>query len=194
MTGRRGHPAGGVAGLLAAALLLSGAAQAAAGEGVPVPEGYRMGDYRAPTPAELPGATTIDTARAAEMHAADAAVFIDVLPAPPRPPGRTGDVDWKLPANRTIPGAHWLPNVGRGVLSARAESYYRTQLARLTGGEEFRALVIFCLRHCWMSWNAAKRALEYGYRNVYWYPDGTDGWTESGRKLASVAPEGAGPP
>ena len=27
-----------------------------------------------------------------------------------------------------------------------------------------------------MSWNAAKRVLTMGYRNVAWYPDGTDGW------------------
>ena len=27
-----------------------------------------------------------------------------------------------------------------------------------------------------MSWNAAKRALEYGYRSVYWLPEGTEGW------------------
>jgi rhodanese-related sulfurtransferase len=27
-----------------------------------------------------------------------------------------------------------------------------------------------------MSWNAAKQALSYGYTNVAWYPEGTDGW------------------
>jgi rhodanese-related sulfurtransferase len=27
-----------------------------------------------------------------------------------------------------------------------------------------------------MSWNAAKRALEFGYQRVIWYPEGTDGW------------------
>jgi hypothetical protein len=27
-----------------------------------------------------------------------------------------------------------------------------------------------------MSWNAARRALEWGYTAVIWYPDGTDGW------------------
>ncbi len=37
-------------------------------------------------------------------------------------------------------------------------------------------VLFFCLAECWMSWNAAKRALEYGYSNVFWYPEGTDGW------------------
>jgi PQQ-dependent catabolism-associated CXXCW motif protein len=36
--------------------------------------------------------------------------------------------------------------------------------------------VFYCLASCWMSWNAAKRALAIGYRHVAWYPDGTDGW------------------
>jgi len=27
-----------------------------------------------------------------------------------------------------------------------------------------------------MSWNAAKRALGFGYETVYWLPEGTDGW------------------
>jgi rhodanese-related sulfurtransferase len=37
-----------------------------------------------------------------------------------------------------------------------------------------------------MSWNAAKRALEYGYTNVMWFRDGTDGWQELGYPLAEV--------
>jgi PQQ-dependent catabolism-associated CXXCW motif protein len=37
-------------------------------------------------------------------------------------------------------------------------------------------LVIYCQADCWMSWNAAKQALSYGYTNVAWYPEGTAGW------------------
>jgi PQQ-dependent catabolism-associated CXXCW motif protein len=37
---------------------------------------------------------------------------------------------------------------------------------------------------CWMSWNAAKRALELGHKAVVWYPEGTDGWSEAGLPLA----------
>ena len=46
-------------------------------------------------------------------------------------------------------------------------------------------IVIYCLRDCWMSWNAAKRAMTMGYRNVVWYPDGTDGWEDA---LLTLAP------
>jgi PQQ-dependent catabolism-associated CXXCW motif protein len=49
--------------------------------------------------------------------------------------------------------------------------------------------VIYCLRDCWMSWNAAKRALAMGYSNVVWYPEGTDGWEEWGLPLQEIQPE-----
>jgi hypothetical protein len=29
-----------------------------------------------------------------------------------------------------------------------------------------------------MSWNAAKRALSWGYRQVYWYRDGIEVWQQ----------------
>ena len=40
-----------------------------------------------------------------------------------------------------------------------------------------------------MSWNAAKRALAAGYRNVMWFRDGTDGWQELGYPLVDVSKE-----
>ena len=39
-----------------------------------------------------------------------------------------------------------------------------------------------------MSWNAAKRALTYGYNRVYWYPEGTDGWSGAGGRLEASEP------
>ena len=46
--------------------------------------------------------------------------------------------------------------------------------------EVARTLVIYCKAGCWMSWNAAKRAIAYGYSNVLWFPDGTDAWAAAG--------------
>jgi rhodanese-related sulfurtransferase len=38
-----------------------------------------------------------------------------------------------------------------------------------------------------MSWNAAKRAInELGYRQVYWYPEGVQGWAKAGKELAEA--------
>jgi rhodanese-related sulfurtransferase len=93
---------------------------------------------------------------------------------------------WRDPAHRSIEGAHWLPNVGYGALSPSIEDYFRTRLESLTGGKKDAALVFFCLRNCWMSWNAAKRAVEAHYTNVMWFRDGTDGWQELGYPLVDV--------
>jgi rhodanese-related sulfurtransferase len=43
-----------------------------------------------------------------------------------------------------------------------------------------------------MSWNAAKRALSYGYTHVFWYPQGTDGWRTQGYPTAELQPEPGG--
>ena len=56
-----------------------------------------------------------------------------------------------------------------------------TELAKLTGGDKNRPVVFYCDANCWMSWNAAKRALvELGYTSVYWYPEGVQGWQKVG--------------
>jgi PQQ-dependent catabolism-associated CXXCW motif protein len=41
---------------------------------------------------------------------------------------------------------------------------------------------------CWMSWNAARRAVALGYSAVNWYPLGADGWANSGLPLAENTP------
>ena len=56
-------------------------------------------------------------------------------------------------------------------------------------GDKAALLVIYCLADCWMSWNAAKRALAYGYTNVAWYPDGTDGWERAKLPTSEAQPE-----
>jgi PQQ-dependent catabolism-associated CXXCW motif protein len=64
----------------------------------------------------------------------------------------------------------------------------RTTLGRLSGGRLDTKILIYCLADCWMSWNAARRALSYGYRAVYWYPDGTTGWEAAGLPLEPSIP------
>jgi PQQ-dependent catabolism-associated CXXCW motif protein len=50
-------------------------------------------------------------------------------------------------------------------------------------------VVVYCQADCWMSWNAAKRILAYGYSDVAWYPEGTDGWERAGLDLTESQPE-----
>ena len=82
-----------------------------------------------------------------------------------------------LAGQANIPGSIWLPDTGYGRLAPSTEDYLRQSLARVTKGNKNVLLVIYCQADCWMSWNAAKRAISFGYSNVAWYPEGTDGWT-----------------
>ncbi|MFG1180684.1 PQQ-dependent catabolism-associated CXXCW motif protein [Xanthobacter versatilis] len=161
---------------------------AAAEEAPPEPADYRLDAYRAPTPATLAGAKVLDTDAAAELWRAGTAAFIDVLPRPPRPAGLPAGTVWRDPPHDSIPGAMWLPNVGFGALNADTEAYFRAGLDAASRGDVNAPLVIFCQRQCWMSWNAAKRALEDGYRNVAWFPEGTDGWSQAGLPLVPATP------
>jgi PQQ-dependent catabolism-associated CXXCW motif protein len=170
------------------ALLLLFVANAAVAEQVDEPAGYRFEPYRAPTPAGLKGATTIDTARAEVLWRAGGALFIDVMPRDAKPANLPAGTVWRDRRRENIPGSVWLANVGYGALSGDMESYFRRSLEELTGGDAARALVFYCDRDCWMSWNAAKRAIAFGYARVHWYPDGTQGWTEAGLPLAEATP------
>jgi PQQ-dependent catabolism-associated CXXCW motif protein len=150
------------------------------------PDAYRTDDYRAPTPATLRGARVATTADAAALWRQGAA-FVDVLPRAPRPANLPAGTLWRDRPHRNIPGSVWLPDTGYGALAPATERYFETGLRQVTGGDRGKPLVIYCQRACWMSWNAAKRALAMGY-TVVWYPDGTDGWEEERLPLAEASP------
>jgi PQQ-dependent catabolism-associated CXXCW motif protein len=151
------------------------------------PEHYRNEDYRAPTPTTLRGARVIATAQAEALWRAGAAAFIDVMPQVPRPANLPEGTLWREKPRLNIPGSTWLVDTGYGQLSAGMEAYFRDGLERITAGDRAKLLVFYCLRDCWMSWNAAKRAVALGYA-VAWYPDGTDGWQEDGLPLSAAVP------
>ncbi len=167
------------------ALAIPAAARAA---GVAEPDGYRMDDFRAPVPATLKGATVLDTDTAERLWQSGQALFIDVLPAPERPPNMAPGTLWLPRARHNIPRSLWVADVGFGQLSERLETYFRRALDKATGGDKERPLVFYCLADCWMSWNAARRAMSYGYARVHWYPEGTDGWAAAGLALAAGKP------
>jgi PQQ-dependent catabolism-associated CXXCW motif protein len=111
-----------------------------------------------------------------------------VLPRPLKPDLPEGTV-WREPPHRDIPGSVWLPDVGYGALSPEMAEWFRTHLAKLAAGDPARPMVIYCRADCWMSWNAAKRAVGLGYAGIVWYPDGTDGWEAAGLPLEERTPE-----
>jgi PQQ-dependent catabolism-associated CXXCW motif protein len=174
---------------LALALL---AAAAAAEERPPEPPGYRLDDYRAPVPATLAGARVLSTEQAAALWRDKTAVFIDVLPRPPKPAGLPPGAVWRDKPRSDIPGSLWLPDTGFGAVSEATNRYFESGLERATATDKRRLIVFYCLADCWMSWNAAKRALALGYANVGWYPEGADGWAKAGHPLEPRDPEPRG--
>lgn len=188
------------AGLLsAAALSVAAAPSARAAEGgtlaapdaagqVPEPSDYRFEPYRAPTPATLTGAQVLTTAQAQALWKAKAAVFVDVLPRPPRPANLPAGTLWRDLPHESITGAAWLPNVGFGAIDGPTQRYFEDGLSALTKGDRHKLLVLYCLKDCWMSWNAAKRALAMGYDRVAWFPDGVDGWKAAGLPIERLDP------
>ena len=159
-----------------------------AGDATPEPAGYRTDNYRAPTPATLAGARVVTTAQAEMLWQDKAALFVDVMPRAPRPPNLPPGTIWRDRPRSNIPGSIWLPDTGYGELAPVMEEYLRKNLERMTAGDRTKLLVIYCLRDCWMSWNAAKRILAMGYANVAWYPEGTDGWADELLPLIDAQP------
>jgi PQQ-dependent catabolism-associated CXXCW motif protein len=172
--------------VLATALSCAAVAGEVADKSVAEPSTYRMDDFRSPVPLTLKGAKAITADEAADLWNKNAAIFIDVYPQAPKPANLPAGTYWREPEHRSIEGATWLPNVGYGALSSEMDAYFRTRLETLTAGDRNAAVVFFCLKDCWMSWNAAKRALAYGYRNVMWFRNGTDDWQELGYPLVAV--------
>jgi PQQ-dependent catabolism-associated CXXCW motif protein len=170
------------------ALSFAGSAFALDGYAVDPQTGLRMDRYRAPVPKDVPGGTTLDTAAAASLYKTNTAIFIDVYPPKGLGPDPL-DGSWVTNEKRnSIPQSIWLPEVGRGTLDEAAEDYFKRNLARLTQNDLNKAVVFYCTADCWQSWNASRRAMDWGYRAVHWFPLGTDGWLESGYELSRVQP------
>ncbi len=177
-----------------AALALSGflIAQIQADETATIPEvdlmfsweGFRVARYRSPTPDFAEGGERIDTrALQALIRQQPRPALIDVQPV------RWQDGIFLLAKPRfNLPGSLWMPNVGLGELEPDWAEYFRQGLLRASSGDRDYPLIFYCTADCWMSWNAVKRASGWGYRQVYWYAEGTDGWQEADLSLEKATP------
>lgn len=121
--------------------------------------------YHSKTPLTVPGARTIKTLALKQMMSSDPPpIIVDVL---------NGKPGVKL----TLPSAVWLAGAGDGRVFAAERERFAKVLASLTGSDKSRPIVFLCFSaECWLSYNAALRAVGEGYTNVYWHRGGLMAW------------------
>lgn len=140
------------------------------------PADYRMDNYDDTVPETLAGATRVSASEVLELQQNEGAVVVDVIPEHRRPEDLPAGHLWLPVPHRGIAGAIWLPDVGYGALSDVTESYFRDNLKQASRGDLNRPLIFYCRTDCWLSWNAARRAVSYGYTSVYWFAGGIEDW------------------
>ncbi|MEO8458964.1 MAG: rhodanese-like domain-containing protein [Dokdonella sp.] len=122
----------------------------------------------APTPTSIPGGRVIDTVNLLSM----------LSHQPPIPVVLVDAVGWPMK----------LPNAVTAVFAAQAGSFqdqsqqqFGQLLQSATQGNRSQPVVVYCADpHCWMSYNAALRAINLGYQNVFWYRGGIASWQQAG--------------
>lgn len=149
------------------------------------PDGYRISYYRSATPLEVQGGTTLTTEELSlQLLKHPETRLIDVQPVT----WRNGIFIYDTP-RQTLPNSIWLPNVGWGELEDHWIEYFAKHLFELSQGNRNHPIALFCTADCWMSWNAVKRAHSWGYTQLLWYAEGSDGWLEAGYALKEAHPE-----
>lgn len=150
--------------------------------------GFRIDRQRAPTPDDVPAPVKKVSPTEAKDLVGQGAIALDVFGALQ---SRYDELDgtWLVSEQRqSLPGAVWLPEVGRGVLDETMQRYLQEELIHLTKNDVTKEIVVFCVADCWMSWNASQRIAALGYTRVFWFRLGTDGWLDNGWSLSPVDP------
>ncbi len=137
--------------------------------GVRPPRGLHHGESHGPTPNQLPGGQVITTKGLLPLLQQNLPVqLIDVLGG-----------ELTLPRATAAPWA-----AAPGDFGDRTQQQLAQFLEGVTQGNPEAPLVFFCAGpECWLSYNAALRAVHLGYRNVLWYRGGVQAWQRAGRRL-----------
>lgn len=138
--------------------------------GVPATKQLHAGQMHGPTPASIPGGQVITTKGLVALVQGRQAPYMlfDVLGGP-----------------QTLPGA--IPAVflaQPGSFNDQISQQFGQMLQQAAGGRKDVPLIFYCLStQCWMSYNAALRAINLGYTNVLWYRGGIEAWQQAGLPL-----------
>lgn len=137
------------------------------------------GTHNSPTPKAIPGGRVVRTLELKSMlEARNDIVIID-----------TTDPAFSRPTNfRSVPGAYYVPFSGiysptLPDLNRDAEAKLSRTLQKITEKNKKRPLIFLASSvEDWDSYNASRRAISEGYRNVYWYRGGLAAWRSAGIK------------
>jgi PQQ-dependent catabolism-associated CXXCW motif protein len=135
--------------------------------GVPASNQLHNGAMHGPTPASIPGGQVITTKGLKELVQGKQTPYFlfDVLGGQETLPG-------------AMPGA-WLSQPGS--FNDQTQQQFSQMLQQGTQGRKDVPLIFYCLStQCWMSYNAALRAINAGYTNVLWYRGGIEAWKMAG--------------
>ena len=124
-------------------------------------------DLAGPTPTTVPGASTIRTGGLPSFLADSKPIVID-----------TGLYSW----GRSIPGAIGLQNAGLGGSYAdKMQEQLGREMQELTGGDLSTPIVAVGFNSLrFDGYNLTLRLVALGYRQVYWYRGGREGWEVNG--------------
>lgn len=128
------------------------------------------GAMHGPTPSSIPGGQVITTQGLQALVSGRQTPFLllDILGGP-----------------QVIPGAQSaVPAAQPGSFNDAIQQQFGQFLQQATKGNKEMPLVLYCQSsECWMSYNAALRAINLGYRNVHWYRDGIEAWQAAGQPV-----------
>jgi rhodanese-related sulfurtransferase len=128
------------------------------------------GPMHGKTPTRIPGALVITTEALHMLYQRENALLVfDVLGGP-----------------QMLPNAqNALPAAQAGSFNDQTQREFGNYLQQVTGGNKDQPLVFYCQSvECWMSYNAALRAVNLGYTQVFWYRGGIEAWQLAGLQVA----------
>jgi PQQ-dependent catabolism-associated CXXCW motif protein len=155
---------------------------------VPEPDGFWTGSINSDVPATIAGGKVLDARGVSQLLESQRPLIVDVSNQPQRPANLIEGAPWLPPPHQGIPDSVWVPGVGAGQITPHLDQFFRHRLAEWTRGNLDHPLIVYCHERCWLSWNAAKRVIGYGYRRVHWFPDGIEGWIAAGLETAFIPP------
>ena len=125
------------------------------------------GAMHGPTPTTIPGGLVISTEAfwtTLQQNQGGIAIF-DVLGG-----------------QEILPGAYAAsPAAAPGSFNDQTQQEFGQFLTQVTGGNKQAPVLFYCQSpQCWMSYNAALRAINMGYTQVLWYRGGIEAWKRAG--------------